>query len=89
MYLSLMENNITFKTPEIHEILEADVKISDEIYNQFFEMQSKGKQFKLKNINGITFEEIFEEVILDPVQIPKSELDILRETVDTLVLSML
>jgi hypothetical protein len=89
MYLAIINGDITFKTPEIHEILESDVKISDEIYNRFFELQSQGKQFKIKDMNGTTFEEIFVEVIPDAIPQPKSELEILKETVDILVLSSL
>jgi hypothetical protein len=89
MYLAIINGDITFKTPEIHDILESDAKISDEIYNRFFELQSQGKQFKLKDMNGTTFEEIFEEVMVEAIPQPKSELEILKETVDMLVLSML
>lgn len=60
-YISIGENNdICFKDDDINIITDADTPISDEIYNIFFEQQSIGKQFKLKNIDGETFEEIFE-----------------------------
>lgn len=54
-------NEICFKDDGINVITDMDEPISDEIYNMFFEEQSMGKQFKIKNIKGITFEEIFEE----------------------------
>lgn len=54
-------NEICFKDDGINIITNTDEPISDEIYNMFFEQQSIGKQFKLKDINGTTFEEIFEE----------------------------
>jgi hypothetical protein len=61
-YISIGKNNdICFKDDDINIITNADTPISDEIYNMFFEQQSIGKQFKLKNIDGKTFEEIFEE----------------------------
>jgi hypothetical protein len=61
-YISISEdNNICFKDDDINIILNTDKPISDELYNMFFEQQSMGKSFKLKNIDGTTFEEIFEE----------------------------
>lgn len=60
-YITICENGFGFKTPDIHIITEEDKCISDDIYNRFFEEQSQGKSFKLKDINGETFEEIFEE----------------------------
>ena len=62
-YLSGSGENFTFKHKKIHKILEDDVLISDEVYNRFFELQEQGKQFIVKNKNGSTFEEIFEEVV--------------------------
>ncbi|WP_035293758.1 hypothetical protein [Clostridium sp. KNHs214] len=60
--------NFGFKDEAINEILETDIPISNEIYNKFFELQSQGKQFKIKNLQGKTFEEIFEEVIPEPIE---------------------
>ena len=54
-------NEICFKDDSINIITDKDVLISDEIYVMFFEQQSIGKQFKIKNLNGTTFEDIFEE----------------------------
>ena len=54
-------NEICFKDDSINIITDADRLISDEIYAMFFEQQSMGKSLKLKNIDGTTFEEIFEE----------------------------
>ena len=87
-YLST-DNGISFKDSTVNKILDNDIQISEEIYNKFFELQCQGKQFKVKNINGTTFEEIFEEYTSEPVTIGKTELEILKETVDMLVMSML
>lgn len=62
MYLSGDGVSFSFKHDRINKINENDVLIEDEIYNKFFKMQSEGKQFRVKNKNGITFEEIFEEI---------------------------
>ncbi|KYN77186.1 hypothetical protein A0J52_10010 [Clostridium sporogenes] len=67
-YIFVNEDGFGFKDPEINEILEKDVQISDEIYNTFFKLQSDGKQFKIKEINGLTFWDIFDEVIPEPVE---------------------
>ena len=60
-YITISEDGFGFKVPDIHIITDEDKYISDEIYNRFFEEQSQGKSLKLKDINGTTFEEIFEE----------------------------
>lgn len=52
---------VCFKDDDINIITDMDEPISDDIYNMFFEQQSMGKQFKIKDIKGATFEEIFEE----------------------------
>lgn len=62
MYLSGSGLEFGFKHPKINEILADDIEISNEIYNRFFEEQGQGKQFKVVNKQGTTFEEIFEEV---------------------------
>ena len=62
-YISISEtNDICFKDGDINIITNADMPISDEIYNMFFEQQSIGRQFKIKNIEGTTFDDIFEEI---------------------------
>jgi hypothetical protein len=60
-YITICNDGFGFKVPDIHIITEEDKYISDEIYNRFFEEQSQGKSLRLKDINGSTFEEIFEE----------------------------
>lgn len=67
-YLFKNDMSFGFKDPEINTIVETDVLISNEIYNKFFELQAQGKQFKIRNINGTTFDEIFEEIIPEPVE---------------------
>ena len=62
MYLSGSELDFGFKHPKINKINEDDIEISSEIYHRFFAEQEHGKQFKVKNKYGQTFEEIFEEI---------------------------
>lgn len=64
MYLTRnVYGSFGFKDPRINTIDSEDVEISNDIYNQFFQNQEKGKQFILKNINGANFDEIFEEIV--------------------------
>lgn len=65
-YIFQNGDDFGFKCDEIHKITESDILISDEIYRQFFDVQCGneeycGKSLRIKNINGTTFEEIFEE----------------------------
>lgn len=77
-------NEICFKDGSINIITDMDEPISDEIYNMFFEQQSMGKQFKIKNIKGECFEDIFEEYepINDEIdEQPLSETEELKQRV--------
>lgn len=60
-YITICEDGFGFKVPDIHIITDEDKPISDDVYNRFFEEQAQGKSLRLKDINGTTFEEIFEE----------------------------
>lgn len=48
-YLRIETGGFSFVTPDLHEIKKTDIPITLEDYNKFFEMQSQGKQFKLKS----------------------------------------
>ena len=67
MYLSGNGVSFLFKHSKINKIENNDIEISDDIYNKFFEEQAKGKNFKVKNKSGQTFDEIFEEVPQDVI----------------------
>jgi len=85
MYLSVDGDSFGFKKEGIHKILPGDIEISEDIYNHFFEQQSQGKQYKVKDPNGSTFQEIFEEIA--PVLLPQgpSDMDLLKNS-DTFIL---
>lgn len=57
-----MENGEFFLS-ETKEGYEVSKELTEEVYNQLETNRSQGKVYKLKNINGTTFEEIFEEYI--------------------------
>lgn len=72
MYYIRVENgNFGFVTEYIHEILEIDIEVSNEDYNKFFELQTQGKQFRVKNQQATTLFEILEEYIPDQVGLPQ------------------
>ena len=80
-------NEVCFKDDDINIITDKDKPISDAIYAMFFEQQSMGKQFKIKNFNGATFDEIFEEYQLtyeDLNEQPTSETDELKQRIANL-----
>jgi hypothetical protein len=69
MYLSVnQDGTFSFKSPENNQILDTDILISDDIYDQFFQQQAQGKQFKIGNAHGTTFTDIFVEYT--PVIVP-------------------
>lgn len=83
-YIAICEDSFGFKVPDIHIITEEDKHISDDIYNRFFEEQAQGKSLRLKDINGTTFEEIFEEYQPtndDLDELPLSETEELKQRV--------
>lgn len=89
MYISVINGNIGFKVDGVHEILDTDIAISKEIYDRFFMEQSQGKQFRILNINGSTFNEIFEEIIPEPIPLlPTTEerLSLLETAMNDLLL---
>lgn len=67
-YIFQNGDDFGFKSDEVHEIVDTDVLISDEIYQQFFDTQCCGKSLRIKDINGTTFEEIFEEYVPEHVE---------------------
>lgn len=47
-YLEIEDGNFGFIVEGIHEIKETHIKITNDEYNRFFDLQSQGKQFRLK-----------------------------------------
>ena len=65
MYLSGNGKNFGFKHEKVNAIENEDVEISDVIYQKFFYEQENGRRFIIKNKNGNSFEEIFEETFIE------------------------
>lgn len=76
-YFRIEDNNFGFVLEGLHEIKDTDITITNEDYNEFFELQAKGKQFRLKET--AMGEELFDYVeeyiqeIVEEVQEPGLE----------------
>lgn len=57
-----MENGEFFLS-DTNEGFEVSKELTEEVYNELEANKKVGKIYKLKNINGTTFEEMFEEYI--------------------------
>lgn len=62
-YIRIENEQFSFVVDDIHNILNTDIKISNEDYEKFFELQSQGKQFRIKNKKGLSLFEILEEYV--------------------------
>lgn len=71
-FVRIQECNFGFVVEGIHPIDEsADHAISNEDYDKFFELQSKGKQFRVKeNPTGDALFDLVEEYIPEAVPAP-------------------
>ena len=86
-YLRIEENNFGFVLEGLHEIKETDISITNADYDMFFDLQAKGKQFRLKEVP--TGKELFDYVEeytpeVTPIDPVPSETDILKEKVNVL-----
>ena len=64
-YVRIQEQKFGFIVEGIHDIDEMiDHKVTNEDYNTFFELQSEGKQFRVKEVaTGETLFDLIEEYI--------------------------
>lgn len=60
MHLKILENSFTFTYPVEEEVITNDIPITDEDYNKFFELQSQGKRFRLKEV--VAGKELFDYI---------------------------
>ena len=69
-YLRITNNDFGFVVTGIHDISDIDKPIMTEDYERFFELQSKGKQFRLKTIpTGTKLFDLVEEYTVEPILI--------------------
>ena len=83
-YLRLFdENAFGFVFPGVFKILPTDYRVDQAEYDQFFKAQNQGEQFRLKAEQpetGGLFDRI-ETFTPEPIEVPPSEADILKEQV--------
>lgn len=76
------EMGFGFIPPEGWTVLESDIEISLSDYNKFHELNSKGKQFRLKaNPIGNTLFDYIEEYTLECIPCEPTEEELLKEEV--------
>lgn len=86
-YLRIQEQKFGFIVEGIHDIDETiDHKVSNEDYDMFFELQSEGKQFRVKaDATGTSLFDLIEEYIPEPLPpSPPSETELLKQRIELL-----
>ena len=71
-YVRIQEQKFGFIVEGIHDIDETiDHKVTNEDYKTFFELQSEGKQFRVKEApTGETLFDLIEEYTPEPIEMP-------------------
>ena len=83
-YVRIQEDKFGFVVDGIHDILaDVDHAITNEDYDRFFELQSKGKQFRVKDVpTGEGLFDLIEEYVPEPLPpVPPSDMELLLEEV--------
>ena len=83
-YVRIRENKFGFIVEGIHEIDETtDYAVTQEDYDRFFELQSKGKQFRVKDVpTGEGLFDLIDEYVPEPLPpVPPSDMELLQEEV--------
>ena len=71
-YIRIQGEKFGFVVDGVHDILaDVDHAITNEDYDRFFELQSKGKQFIVKDVpTGETLFDLIEEYTPEPIEVP-------------------
>ena len=91
-YVRIQEQKFGFIVEGIHDIDETiDHKVTSEDYKTFFELQSEGKQFRVKEApTGETLFDLIEEYTPEPIEMPVTvSLEERIEALETLMLEVL
>ena len=91
-YLRIQEQKFGFVVGGIHDILaDVDHAITNEDYDRFFELQSKGKQFRVKDVpTGEGLFDLIEEYVPEVVETPYIvSLEERIEALETLMLEVI
>lgn len=86
-FLRIENDSFCFIVEGIHIIKETDIKLTQEEYDRFFELQSDGKQFKLKKEpTGQSLFDLLEE--LEPVVDPTPSMEDRLNALEMVMLEM-
>ena len=91
-YVRIQEQKFGFIVEGIHDIEETiDHAITNEDYKTFFDLQSEGKQFRVKEVaTGETLFDLIEEYTPEPIEMPVTvSLEERIEALETLMLEVL
>ena len=91
-YIRIQEQKFGFIVEGIHDIDETiDHKVTNEDYKTFFDLQSEGKQFRVKEApTGETLFDLIEEYTPKPIEMPVTvSLEERIEALETLMLEVL
>ena len=91
-YVRIQEQKFGFLVDGIHDIDETiDHKVTNEDYKTFFDLQSEGKQFRVKEVpTGETLFDLIEEYTPEPIEMPVTvSLEERIEALETLMLEVL
>ena len=91
-YVRIQEQKFGFIVEGIHDIDETiDYKVTSEDYKTFFDLQSEGKQFRVKEApTGETLFDLIEEYTPEPIEVPVTvSLEERIEALETLMLEVL
>lgn len=91
-YVRIQGEKFGFIVEGIHDIDETiDHKVTNEDYNTFFDLQSEGKQFRVKEVaTGETLFDLIEEYTPEPIEMPVTvSLEERIEALETLMLEVL
>lgn len=91
-YVRIQEQKFGFIVEGIHDIDETiDHKVTNEDYKTFFDLQSEGKQFRVKEApTGETLFDLIEEYTPEPIEMPVTvSLEERIEALETLMLEVL
>ncbi len=83
-YLRIENGSFGFIDDRLHEKNENDILITEDDYNEFFEMQSSGEQFRLKKTSSnasslFDFVEVFELEKVEKVEKKATAFDLIKE----------
>ena len=86
-YIRIYNDTFSFVVDDIHTITPTtDYEITPEDYDKFFELQSEGKQFRVKSITtGESLFDLIEEYTPEPLPPAQpSEIELLKQRIELL-----